>query len=150
MRKQYSLTALLVGSLTLAGCAGFEAASDGDSVNEPLENTYWKLLTVGEREVVAIDEAREAHLVLHAEESRLAGSTGCNRMMGEYERDGDRLTFGRVATTVMACPGAAMALERELLDALGEVAGWQVDGETLTLVDDEGESRAHFEAVHLY
>lgn len=150
MRMQYSLAALLVGTLALAGCAGFEAASDDDTVNEPLENTYWKLLTVDEREAVAIDEAREAHLVLHAEESRLAGSTGCNRMMGDYERDGDRLTFGQLATTMMACPGEVMALEREFLDVLEAIDGWQVEGETLTLVDAEGESRARFEAVHLY
>jgi len=150
MKQKYSLAVLLVGTLALAGCAGHDALSGGTAVNEPLENTYWKLVTVGERKAVTIDEAREAHLVLHAEESRLAGSTGCNRMMGEYERDGDRLTFGRVATTMMACPGEVMALEREFLDALDDVASWQVEGDTLRLLDTEGEARARFEAVHLY
>ena len=150
MKQKFSLAALLVGTLALAGCAGFEATSGGDTANEPLENTYWKLVTVGERQAVAIDEAREAHLVLHAEDARLAGSTGCNRMMGEYERDGDRLRFDRVATTRMACPGEVMELEREFLDALSEIASWQVEGENLTLLDDEGEARARFEAVHLY
>jgi len=43
-----------------------------------------------------------------------------------------------------------MELEREFLDALGENASWQVEGENLTLLDDEGEARARFEAVHLY
>lgn len=150
MKQKFSLTALLIGTLALAGCAGFDATSGGDTANEPLENTYWKLVTVGERQAVAIDEAREAHLVLHAEDARLAGSTGCNRMMGEYERDGDRLRFDRVATTRMACPGEVMELEREFLDALSEIASWQVEGENLTLLDDEGEARARFEAVHLY
>ena len=150
MKQKYSLAALLVGTLALAGCAGRDAISAGATVNEPLENTYWKVMTVDERKAVAIDGAREAHLVLHAEDARLAGSTGCNRMMGEYERDGDRLRFGRVATTMMACPGEVMGLEREFLDALGDVANWRVEGETLTLVDVEGEARIRFEAVHLY
>jgi heat shock protein HslJ len=127
-----------------------DAGSGGDTVNEPMENTYWKLVSVGEHKAVAIDEAREAHLVLHAEDARLAGSTGCNRMMGEYERDGDRLGFGRVATTMMACPGEVMALEREFLDALDDIARWRVEGDTLTLVDGEGETLARLEAVHLY
>ncbi|MDY7115532.1 META domain-containing protein [Halomonas sp. SSL-5] len=150
MKQKFSLAALLVGTLALAGCAGFDATSGGDTANEPLENTYWKLVTVGEHQAVTIDEAREAHLVLHAEDARLAGSTGCNRMMGDYERDGDRLTFDQVATTMMACPGEVMELEREFLDALGEIASWQVEAENLTLLDDEGEARARFEAVHLY
>ncbi|TDR55990.1 heat shock protein HslJ [Halomonas ventosae] len=150
MKHEYSLVALLVGTLALAGCTGLDATSGGATVNEPLENTYWKLVTVGERKAVVIEEAREAHLVLHAEDARLAGSTGCNRMMGEYERDGDRLRFGQVATTMMACPGEVMALERDFLDALDDIASWQVEGETLTLVDGEGEARARFEAVHLY
>lgn len=150
IKQKYALSALLVGTLALAGCAGYDASSGGDTVNESLENTYWKLVTVGERQAVATDEAREAHLVLHAEQARLAGATGCNRLMGAYERDGDRLRFDRVATTRMACPGEVMELEREFLDALGEVASWQVEGENLTLVDSEGEARARFEAVHLY
>jgi len=149
MKQKYSLAALLVGTLVLAGCAGFDATSGGDTANEPLENTYWKLVTVGERQAVAIDEAREAHLVLHADDARLAGSTGCNRMMGDYERDGDRLTFGQLATTMMACPGEVMELEREFLDALGDITNWQVEGENLTLVGEEGEALARFEAVHL-
>lgn len=149
MKQKYSLAALLVGTLALAGCAGFDATTGGDTANESLENTYWKLVTVGERQAVTIDEVREAHLVLHAEDARLAGSTGCNRMMGEYERDGDRLIFGQLATTMMACPGEVMELEREFLDTLADVASWQVEGENLTLVDDEGKARARFEAVHL-
>ncbi|MBB3331255.1 heat shock protein HslJ [Halomonas campaniensis] len=150
MKHKHSLAALLVGMLAMAGCAGYDTTYGGATVNETLENTYWKLVTVGEHKAVVVDEAREAHLVLHAEDSRLAGSTGCNRMMGEYERDGDRLRFGQVATTMMACPGEVMGLEREFLDALDAVASWQVEGETLTLVDGEGEVRARFEAVHLY
>lgn len=149
MTHRFSLPALLLGTMALAGCAGFDATSNGPG-DEPLENTYWKLETVGDREAVAIDEAREAHLVLHAEDNRLAGSTGCNRMMGQYELEGDRLSFAQVATTMMACPGEVMTLERAFLDALGSVDTWQVDGKALTLVDAEGEALARFAAVHLY
>ena len=150
MKQKFALLALLASTMALTGCAGLDATSGGSAGDEPLENTYWKLVTVGERQAVVVTETREAHLVLHAEEARLAGSTGCNRMMGGYELDGDRLSFGQLATTMMACPGDVMEFEREFLDALGDTASWQVEGESLTLVDGEGEARARFEAVHLY
>ncbi|NWN83954.1 MAG: META domain-containing protein [Halomonas sp.] len=149
MTHKLSLPVLLLSAMTLAGCAGFDATSNGP-MDEPLENTYWKLEKVGDREAVAIDEAREAHLVLHAEDSRLAGSTGCNRMMGQFEHKGDRLSFDQVATTMMACPGEVMELERAFLEALDSVETWQVKGDSLALIGAEGEALAHFEAVHLY
>ncbi|WP_244270874.1 META domain-containing protein [Thioalkalivibrio sp. ALJ1] len=140
----------LAAMLLLVGCAGVDTPSDGSTGAERLENTYWKLVTVGEHEAVATEEAREAHLVLHAEDARLAGSTGCNRLMGGYELDRDQLSFDQVATTMMACPAGMMELERKFLDVLGDVASWQVDGEILTLIDGDGEARARFEAVHLH
>lgn len=150
MTQKFALATLLASTMILTGCAGIDATSAGGAGDEPLENTYWKLVAVGERQAVTVTDESEPHLVLHAEEARLAGSTGCNRMMGGYELDGDQLSFGQLATTMMACPGDVMEFERAFLDALGEVAGWQVEGENLTLVDDEGEARARFEAVHLY
>ncbi|WP_018873754.1 META domain-containing protein [Thioalkalivibrio sp. ALJ16] len=149
VKQNWSLVGLLAGILLLGGCAGLDAPTDGSGDTEHLENTYWKLVTLGEDEAVATEEAREAHLVLHAEDARLAGATGCNRMMGGYELDRDQLSFGQVATTMMACPAAIMEFERKFLDALGDVASWQIDGEMLTLIDGDGEARARFEAVHL-
>ncbi|WP_404471131.1 META domain-containing protein [Vreelandella venusta] len=146
LKHKRSLAALLLGTVALTGCAMQDATVN----NEPLENTYWKLIAVGDHTAVTTDQAREAHLVLHTEESRLAGSTGCNRLMGQYERDDDRLSFGQLATTRMACSSEAMTQEQHVLDALNETARWQIEGKTLTLIDTENEARARFEAVHLY
>ncbi|UXZ55090.1 META domain-containing protein [Halomonas sp. 7T] len=146
LTHKLSLAALLLGTVALTGCATQDATVN----DEPLENTYWKLLSVGEHAAVTTDQASEAHLVLHTEESRLAGSTGCNRLMGQYERDDDRLSFGQLATTRMACPSEAMMQEQHVLEALNETARWQIEGKTLTLIDTENAARARFEAVHLY
>lgn len=146
LKSKRSLAALLLGTVALAGCAMQDATVN----NEPLENTNWKLLSVGEYAAVTTDQAREAHLVLHTEESRLAGSTGCNRLMGQYERNDDRLSFDQLATTRMACPSEAMTQEQHVLEALNETARWQIEGKTLTLIDTENAARARFEAVHLY
>ena len=67
-------------------------------------------------------------------DGRLAGSTGCNRILGSYEAVGDRLKIAPAGTTRMACPPALMDQERKLLALLPKVAGYRVDRTTQTLV----------------
>ncbi|MDN3523578.1 META domain-containing protein [Halomonas ramblicola] len=146
MKRTFAAAAPSLAAVMLAGCAALEPPAASD---EPLENTYWKLTRLGDGDVTAVANQREAHLVLHAEERRVAGSGGCNRLMGSYDLEGEALRFGRLATTMMACP-AGMQTERAFLDALEEVAVWEVEGMHLTLSDADGEPLADFEAVHLY
>ncbi|GKW50845.1 META domain-containing protein [Halomonas sp. NCCP-2165] len=144
MKRMASLAMVLAFSLVMAGCAAMEAP-----VDEPLVNTYWKLTRLGEAPVAGVDNRREAHLVLHVEDRRVAGSTGCNRLMGGYRLAGQALSFGQMATTRMACM-AGMDTEQAFLAALERVAAWDVEGGSLTLTDAQGEVLARFEAVHLY
>lgn len=93
--------------------------------NEPdaaLRGTTWVLteLIDGDGPDGAVSSvAAEAELVLD-EDGRLAGSTGCNRLMSGYALDGDALTLaGPVATTRMACVDeATTAQERHVLEVL--------------------------------
>ncbi|MBR9753352.1 MAG: META domain-containing protein [Gammaproteobacteria bacterium] len=150
-----TITAVMSAALTLGGCAGAQSSEDYQGVDEPLENTYWKLVALDDQPTPVMEGKREAHIVLHApdastQNSRVAGSTGCNRLMGEYLHDEHELSFDRLAITRMACPGEAGSLERTFLATLNDVSGWQIDGKTLTLLDEQGVSRARLEAVHLY
>jgi heat shock protein HslJ len=43
---------------------------------------------------------------------RVAGSDGCNRVRATYRLDGERLSFGPVAATRMACPGLESVIAR--------------------------------------
>jgi heat shock protein HslJ len=72
-------------------------------------------------------------------DERVSGSTGCNRYTGSYAVDGDSLEIGTIASTRMACPPPADAVERAYLDALGRVTGWRSDGEALVLLSEEAE-----------
>ncbi|MBW6390694.1 META domain-containing protein [Billgrantia antri] len=140
--------AILLGTLAvvLMGCTGLERAMTHD---EPLVNTYWKLTRVGGVTPVAVDNQREAHFVLHAEENRVAGSTGCNRLAGNYHLESESLSFGPLVTTRMACLQGGET-EQAILAALEATATWQVEGQTLSLMDEAGSAVAQFEAVHLY
>lgn len=118
--------------------------------DESLVNTYWKLVRVDGAPVIAQENFREAHMVLHRDASRLAGSTGCNTLMGRYQVENARIAFNQVATTKMACPAAPMKTEQDFLTALKQANAWRVEGARLELLGDNHESLAVFEAVHLY
>lgn len=53
-----------------------------------------------------------------AADGKVTGSGGCNRISGQAKLEGERLSFGRLATTQMACTPAAMDQEHKFLDAL--------------------------------
>ncbi len=60
-------------------------------------------------------------------DGRLAGSTGCNRMLGSYESDSTKLSIQPAGTTMMACPPALMNQEQKLLKLLPKVASYRID-----------------------
>ncbi|WP_413615357.1 META domain-containing protein [Halomonas cupida] len=119
-------------------------------VTDSLENTYWKLIELDGKSIDMAEGQREPHLVLHAEDARVAGSTGCNRLMGGYEKNGDSLRFSQVATTMMACiNGTDADVEPRFLEVLEETASYRVLADHLELHDADGEVLARFEVRHL-
>lgn len=104
-----------------------------------LTDTYWKLLSVAGQPVVVADQVREPQLVLNGQDGRFAGSGGVNRLMGGYTADGTTLTFSQVASTMMAGPPEAMAQEQAIVAGLGNVRGFSITGDQLTLVDQAGQ-----------
>jgi putative lipoprotein len=123
------------------------ARASGQTIDEPLENTYWKLTELGGAPVALAERQREPHFTLHRADRRVGGSGGCNGFAGEYELQGEGLTFGRMASTMMACP-AGMETETEFLAALQQASRARIEGQQLTLLDAAGSVLARFEAVH--
>jgi copper homeostasis protein (lipoprotein) len=111
----------------------------------PLENTYWKLTRLADKLVTVVVKQREPHFVLDSKTKRITGSGGCNRFNGSSQRTGDRVTFGKMAMTFMACP-EGMETEREFVAALEQVRSWKIFGEYLELFDSNGGFLARFEA----
>jgi heat shock protein HslJ len=115
-----------------------------------LTNTYWKILRLGDAEVAASADRREPNLVLRADAARYAATVGCNQLVGDYTLGDDKLAFSVGATTRMACPPPLDDWERRLARVLERTAGWRIDGQTLELLDAEGEPLALLQAVYLY
>jgi putative lipoprotein len=130
-----------------AGAPGSPPGTSGGDATEALENTYWKLTRLGDAPVIVASEQREPHLILNSETRRVAGSGGCNRLTGSYELNGDQLTLGQMAGTMMACL-EGMETEKLFLEALKHVSRWTIAGQQLDLFDAAGNAVACFEARH--
>lgn len=116
--------------------------------NAELLNTYWKLVRLGDTPIVIEDDQREPYFVLYSEDQRVGGYGGCNRLTGQYVLSEDTLTFSQVGATMMACTDG-MEHERAFFDALGQGARWRIQGETLELLDANGQQVALFESRYL-
>jgi copper homeostasis protein (lipoprotein) len=119
-----------------------DASCDAPPATAALEGTTWRLVRIGERPLAAAAEARrEPQLILDPGEKRVSGSSGCNRFSGSYSLNGDRLGFGPLAATRMACADG-MEQEQALFDALPRVARWRISSGRLELLDADGRSLA--------
>jgi heat shock protein HslJ len=97
-----------------------------------LEGTEWRLADIGGQPSPAgADSTRQPGFTLLADGRKVQGSAGCNRMTGTYQLDGQKLKFGPLATTRMACP--AMETETAFLKALQATTRYEVRGSSLTL-----------------
>lgn len=79
-------------------------------------------------------------VLLIGADGRISGSGGCNRISGKAQISGNRISFGPVATTRMACAPAVMDQEAKFLSALNDVRKWRIDDKRgkLLLLDAGG------------
>lgn len=112
-----------------------------------LTNTYWKLIDVNGQSAPPPGEGQnQVHLIL-ASDKTVKGDTGCNRLTGGFTLDGDNLSFGELATTRRACAGDNVS--GAFLASLEQTRGFRIDGERLSLYDQEHHLLAVFTAEYL-
>ena len=125
-----------------ATCAHHEAEAS-------LQETYWKLVALDGRTVSVPEGGREPHMILKGGATPgVSATVGCNQLAGGYTLEGDRLNFGPMAATMMACPEPLGALEQQLSQVLSGSRTWKIAGQTLSLRDGD-RILAEFEAVYL-
>ena len=120
-------------------------SAPSSSAMKPLEGPYWKAIELAGKPMPAQDPQREAHLQFQAG-GRVSGSDGCNRLTGTYQRSGDRLTFGQMAATQMACVDAT-DIEGPFREALKNVARFTINADRLEFFDASGTRLAVFSAT---
>jgi len=114
----------------------------------PLTGTTWRLVELDGERVVLERGPNTPHL-LFQDNGRLAGASGCNRVMGAYTlQDKGRISFGQMAGTMMACVHH-MDQEQAFLRILNWAQTWQISGKYLVLRDGSGKALAIFLAAPL-
>ena len=118
------------------------------STHAELLDTYWRLDKLGTQAVITPADMKEAHMVLASAETRVHGNAGCNNFFGQFNTDGNELSFTALGSTMMACP-ETMETEQAFLAALGNTVSYAISGLFLELYDAEGGLLARLEAVYL-
>ena len=100
----------------------------------PLLDVLWTVTSIGGEPVLPQTEVTFSI----AADLRAGGSGGCNNYFTEASLAAPPLTFGPIAGTRMACDPAVMAQEERFFAALEATSGYDLDGDTLKLVDAAG------------
>ena len=66
----------------------------------------------------------------------VSGFAGCNQYTGAATIEGSSISLGPLATTQMACPGAAGIAETAFLSAMNEVEGFAIDSQGQLVLED--------------
>ncbi|MEQ9040069.1 MAG: META domain-containing protein [Silicimonas sp.] len=114
-----------------------------------LTNTYWRIDELMGETLPMLSGRREPHILLReGDEGGLSATVGCNLMRGRFDAGDGTISFGPIASTMMACPPPLDQVERSLGTALGAAAGYAIEGETLVLKDISGVPVAILTAVY--
>ena len=135
--KQIFMLILAAAILTLTACSGTGAAQPD------LNGTSWTLTSIQGKPVLT-----DTQPSLSFDNGQASGSGSCNGFGGNYTVSGNKLTFGPLMSTMMACyPTEVMDQEQAYFSALSATASYRVDGNRLTLLDAAGNVLAEFVAV---
>lgn len=105
----------------------------------PLQGTAWLLKSLGGEDV---DQEFGSSLEFDTG-GAVFGSGGCNRFRGGVEiEEGDRLVFGELASTMMACEEDKAKQEAAFHAAMAATVAFRIEDAELVLLDEAGEAVA--------
>jgi len=109
------------------------------TARDPLAGTAWQLSAFGNTPPL-----EGTTLTATFKDGQLGGSSGCNSYGGTYKAKGDKLTFGALAMTEMACldPQGVMEQETMYLEWLGAAERYEIKGGQLLIYRADGEALA--------
>ena len=124
--KKYMLYLFMLGMI-LSACASQDVGLIGK----------WELTAYGPPDSITPAVSDGDATLTFSDDGTVGGSGGCNSLGGEYEVDGNTITFGGITSTLMACDDARMAQEGAVTQVLSGTAEFEIEGQTLTITNGD-------------
>lgn len=130
----------IAASTGLTACATMESPNQIRLGSTNLYGTGWVVTKLNGQPLVTSNETRNIpSLQLDKKTRRFGGADGCNRIMGSYTLNKTQLSFGQIASTMMACMDSNNnELSRNYTTALGKVTSYKLEDKALFLLDSYG------------
>lgn len=127
--KNKVLTAFLIMAIFLSACN-----VGGGTSSLVLDNSHWVLEQINGQAVIA----DTLPTLSFNEDQKVAGNASCNTFVGSYTLEGNKLSFGNLASAKMFCaePEGLMDQEGAYLAALESATGYRSEEGKLLLIDD--------------
>jgi heat shock protein HslJ len=139
MKKLFIMMLLSLTMIVLAACGGPQSPQEpGEEPQPAIVGTQWVLTSLRGSSPIAGSE-----VTLLFEQGSAGGSGGCNSYGAEYMRtDPNQLNFHTIIQTEMACmePQGVMQQETDYLSTLSETSAYRVNGDTLELLNADGQT----------
>jgi len=113
---------VLFTAMILTACSNSKSPSD-----DPLSGTSWELVFYRKSTVL-----EGPIITANFEDGEVNGSAGCNSFSGSYQVEGDTISFGPIASTLMACMDPEGIMEQETM-----FLAWLQDAQTFWIRDNQ-------------
>ena len=147
--KKIALLSLSLSALIFTGCNSINNTASKLKINTsdlPITNKTWIVTHIhGEAIKTEPTDRNIPSLLLTSEGNRLSGADGCNRLIGNYTITSNKLKFGTIGSTMMACLDENIQkTAQQYGSALDKVEAYQATPSTLILKDKDGKALIQF------
>lgn len=147
--KNLFLTLFVFLLLTIS-CKSVVKSNSDDNMEENklvLINSNWSLIKLNGKIIQKSKNAKKELGIVFSDDETFSAYAGCNNMMGSYvlKEKENRITFSKVAMTMMACPDSEV--ENEFAKMLELADNYNFDGKILKLNKARMAPIAEFELI---
>jgi heat shock protein HslJ len=136
---------LLVLIFSLVACT---ASRNDTQVIERLSlfDTTWNLVEINQKPINTATATKKPRIQFSKKEMKATGNNGCNSFFANFDTVEDRLSFGPVGSTRMACQNW-MENEMAFLAMLQSAKRYTIEDYTLLILDGNGQEIGKFLAA---
>lgn len=110
------------------------------STKESLDATSWTMTSYRDSQGNLTAILPDTIVTADFQADQVSGNVTCNNYSGTYQTTGNKITIGPLATTMRECVGPDGIMEQEtaFLMAMEAAAQYEIKGDTLEMLDDQG------------